>query len=153
MDFSKMRHRIVFLRPAAEKVNSLLENVPLWVPFKPTETEFDSSVHLETDPNDGKLRFLSDNGAEIPAAEIKKRYAVWAHVAPMTGREYQEAQKLREETTYNILTRYFNGITAEMKIFYNNVMFDIISVLNVGELNEQLKIVAKELDRYGKEIG
>lgn len=75
---------------------------------------------------------------------------VWAFVSPKTGREYDEAQKLRAETTYNVHTRYFADITAEMQIKYNNKIFKIESVLNIGERNEELLIVASEVDTFGK---
>lgn len=111
MDFSKMRHRIVFLKPSKAELNSMSENVPVYEDYK----------------------------------------TVWAYVAPKTGREYDEAQKLRAETTYNILTRYFEDITAEMRIRFRGRLFHIESVLNIDERCEQLQIVASEVDRFGKE--
>lgn len=75
---------------------------------------------------------------------------VWAFVAPKTGREYDEAQKLRAETTYNITTRYHEGITAEMRILFRGRTLKIESVLNIGEKNEELRIVASEVDEFGK---
>ncbi len=109
MDFSKMRHRITFLKPTSNIINSMNENVP----------------------------------------EYEKYMTVWAYVAPKTGREYDEAQKLRAETTYNILTRYFSGITTDMQILFRERLFKIESVLNIDERNEQLQIVAVEKDRNG----
>lgn len=112
MDFSKMRHRITFLRPTGTKLNSMGENVP----------------------------------------EYTEYMSVWAHVAPKTGREYDEAQKLRAETTYNVLTRYFPNITTDMRILFRGRILSIESVLNVGERNEQLQIVAVEKDRNGVDV-
>ena len=54
-----------------------------------------------------------------------------------TGREYDEAQKLRAETTYNVLTRYFPNITTDIRILFRGRFLSIESVLNVGERNEQ----------------
>ena len=76
---------------------------------------------------------------------------VWAAVEPMTGKEYAEAQKIRAETTYNIITRYIPGITSDMKISFRDKEFDIVSTLNIRELNEQLKIVVSEVDKNGKD--
>lgn len=111
MDFSKMRHRITFLKPAGQEINDFDESVPKYEDFM----------------------------------------TVWACVEPKTGREYDEAQKLRAETTYNIMTRYFADITAEMKIRHNNKLFAIESVLNIGGRNQELQIVAFETDTFGKE--
>lgn len=111
MDFSKMRHRIAFLRPTGSVKNSMSENVP----------------------------------------EYTEVMTVWAFVAPKTGREYDEAQKLRAETTYNVLTRYFPNITTDMIILFRERTLKIESVLNVDERNEQLQIVASEVDANGKQ--
>ena len=110
MDFSKMRHRITFLKPIGTYKNSMGENVP----------------------------------------DYKEVRTVWAFAAPKTGREYDEAQKLRAETTYNIHTRYFADITAEMQIRFNGRILKIESVLNINERNEELLIVASEVDSFGK---
>ena len=111
MDFSKMRHRITFLKPCGGMLNEFGEIVP----------------------------------------EYEDHMTVWAHCAPKTGREYDEAQKLRAETTYNITTRYFPGITAEMRIRYKEKILEIVSVLNINGKNEELLIVAAETDNFGKE--
>lgn len=110
MDFSKLRHRITFLKPTGTHKNSMGENVP----------------------------------------DYKEVRTVWAFAAPKTGREYDEAQKLRSETTYNIHTRYFADITAEMQVRFNGRILKIESVLNINERNEELLIVASEVDSYGK---
>lgn len=87
-------------------------------------------------------------GENVPEyTEYKK---VWAYVAPKTGREYDEAQKIRAETTYNVITRYFNDITSEMQIRFKDRILKIESVLNIDECGEQLHIVASETDNYGK---
>ncbi len=111
MDFSKMRHRITFLKPTGTIKNSMSEYVP----------------------------------------EYTEVMTVWAFAAPKTGREYDEAQKLRAETTYNVLTRYFPNITTDMRIMFRERILKIESVLNVDERNEQLQIVASEVDENGKQ--
>ena len=78
-----------------------------------------------------------------------QKYAVWANVAPQTGREYEESQKIRAETTYNINVRYFPGIASDMKIMYGVKIFNIVSVLDINERHTNLKIVAAEVDRNG----
>ena len=111
MKFSKMRHRITFLKPMGTYKNSMGENVSTYTDYK----------------------------------------TVWAFVTPKTGREYDEAQKLRAETTYNVHTRYFSDITAQMQIRFNDRILKIESVLNINERNEELQIVASEVDTFGKD--
>ena len=155
MDFSKLRHRIVFLKPLDSKTNSMGETVPVWVPFKPcfnnnlNITEKDE-VYITSDYR-GNAVFKNVDGTPYAHKLDLHEFEVWANVAPSTGREYEEAQKLLGETTYNIDTRYFPGIDYTMKILFRNRVMDIISVLNINERNTALRIVAKERDNYGTE--
>lgn len=108
MNFSKLRHRITFLKPTGTYKNTMGENVPEYTEYK----------------------------------------TVWAEVSPKTGREYDESQKLRAETTYNIRTRYHDGITSDMQIKYGDRVMKIESVLNLSERNEELLIVASEVNSF-----
>ena len=119
MDFSKLRHRIVFLRPSGLIKNSMGETVPKYEPFKP----YAKSQKEITD------------------------FSVAGLVVPMSGREYEESQKIRAETTYKISTRYFPNITADMRILHNGREFEIISILDLDGRREELQIVAIETDR------
>jgi len=154
MNFSKLRQRIIFLKPTETIQNSMHENVPVWKPHKPTsKTDLDireDEVYFKEDGN-GNAVLVTVDDAYFAHELLLKEYAVWASVAPMTGREYEEAQKLRAETTYNIITRYFPNITTDMKILHRDRIFDIVSVLNTNERNVELHIVAKERDRNGTE--
>lgn len=147
MDFSKLRHRIIFLKPREIGMNTMGETVPVWVPFKPYENvDIDSNIQITEDEN-GKAVLKSEGGNLYSINAAVKEYAVWANVSPATGREYEEAQKVRDETTYKVITRYFPNITHDMKILFGLQLLDIIAVLNVGSLNSELQIMAKEKDR------
>ena len=119
MNFSKLRHRIIFLRPTDIKKNSMNEAIPKYEPFKP----------------------YAKNQDEITD------FSVAGLVVPMSGREYEESQKIRAETTYKISTRYFPGITADMRILHNGREFEIISILDLDGRREELQIVAVETGR------
>lgn len=147
MNFSKLRHRIIFLRPTDEVINSMGETVPKYKPFKPylplplqIENE---RVYLSHD-EDGNAILIDEDGQPIAHKLALKDYSVAALVAPMSGREYEESQKLRAETTYKIATRFFRGIKPEHRILYDNREFDIVSVLDLGGKHEELQIVAAE---------
>lgn len=151
MDFSKLRHRIIFLKPVQDRIqNGMNENVPVWAPFQPVNGKLAEDIYV-TEDNRAFGTFMTDGGQLYSYNLAVSEYAVWANVSPASGREYEEAQKLRAETTYKISTRYFPCITSEMKILFGVQLLDIISVLNIGEMNSELQIVAKERDRYGKE--
>lgn len=78
---------------------------------------------------------------------------VWASVEPTRGREYQEAQRIRQELTYKITTRYHKGITPDMFIRFRNRFFNIISVINVREKCEMLEIICTEKADREQEYG
>ena len=119
MNFSKLRHRIIFLRPTDITKNSMNEAIPKYERFKP----------------------YAKNQEEITD------FSVAGLVVPMSGREYEESQKIRAETTYKISTRYFPGITADMRILHDGREFEIISILDLDGRREELQIVAVETGR------
>ena len=140
MNFSKLRHRIIFLRPTDEVINSMGETVPKYKPFKPY---LPLPLQIE---NERVYLSHDEDGQPIAHKLALKDYSVAALVAPMSGREYEESQKLRAETTYKIATRFFRGIKPEHRILYDNREFDIVSVLDIGGKHEELQIVAAERD-------
>ena len=119
MDFSKLRHRVIFLKPTGTTTNSMNEAIPKYEPFKP----YAKNQDVITD------------------------FSVAGLVVPMSGREYEESQKIRAETTYKISTRYFPNITANMRILHNGREFEIVSILDLDGRREELQIVAIETDR------
>ena len=149
MNFSKLRHRIIFLRPTDMIKNSMGETVPRYKPFKPylplpIQVDADK-VYLSHD-NDGNavLKYIDDKPYAHKLA--LQNFSVAGLVAPMSGREYEESQKIRAETTYKISTRFFRHITSDMRILYDNREFEIISVLDLGGKHDELQIVAAEKD-------
>ena len=147
MNFSKLRHRIIFLSPTDEIINSMGETVPRYKPFKPylplPLQMQKNKVYLSHD-NDGNAILTKQNGQPIAHKLALSEYSVAAFVAPTTGREYEESQKIRAETTYKISTRYFRGINSTHRIHYDNREFEIVSVLDLNERHEELQIIAAE---------
>ena len=149
MNFSKLRHRIIFLRPTDMIKNSMGETVPRYKPFKPylplpVQVDADK-VYLSHD-NDGNAVLKYIDGKPYAHKLALQNFSVAGIVAPMSGREYEESQKIRAETTYKISTRYFRHITSDMRILYDNREFEILSVLDLGGKHDELQIVAAEKD-------
>ena len=149
MNFSKLRHRIIFLRPTDMIKNSMGETVPRYKPFKPylplpVQVDADK-VYLSHD-NDGNAVLKYIDGKPYAHKLALQNFSVAGLVVPMSGREYEESQKIRAETTYKISTRFFRHITSDMRILYDNREFEIISVLDLGGKHDELQIVAVEKD-------
>lgn len=149
MNFSKLRHRIIFLRPTDMIKNSMGETVPRYKPFKPylpLSIQVDADkVYLSQD-NDGNAVLKYIDGKPYAHKLAVQNFSVAGLVAPMSGREYEESQKIRAETTYKISTRFFRHITSDMRILYDNREFEILSVLDLGGKHDELQIVAAEKD-------
>ena len=147
MNFSKLRHRIIFLSPTDEIINSMGETVPRYKPFKPylplPLQMQNNKVYLSHD-SDGNAVLEYANGKPYAHKLALENFSVAAFVAPTTGREYEESQKIRAETTYKISTRYFRGINSTHRILYDNREFEIVSVLDLNERHEELQIIAAE---------
>ena len=149
MNFSKLRHRIIFLRPTDMIKNSMGETIPRYKPFKPylplpIQVDADK-VYLSHD-NDGNAVLKYIDGKPYAHKLALQNFSVAGLVAPMSGREYEESQKIRTETTYKISTRFFRHITSDMRILYDNREFEIVSVLDLGGKHDELQIVAVEKD-------
>ena len=149
MNFSKLRHRIIFLRPTDMIKNSMGETVPRYKPFKPylplpIQVDADK-VYLSHD-NDGNAVLKHIDGKPYAHKLALQNFSVAGLVVPMSGREYEESQKIRAETTYKISTRFFRHITSDMRILHDNREFEIVSVLDLGGKHDELQIVAAEKD-------
>ena len=149
MNFSKLIHRIIFLRPTDMIKNSMGETVPRYKPFKPylplpVQVDADK-VYLSHD-NDGNAVLKYIDGKPYAHKLALQNFSVAGLVVPMSGREYEESQKIRAETTYKISTRFFRHITSDMRILYDNREFEIVSILDLGGKHDELQIVAAEKD-------
>jgi SPP1 family predicted phage head-tail adaptor len=77
--------------------------------------------------------------------EIWSAYAtVQASIEPLSGREYIAAQSIQADVTHRISLRYMPGITPKMRVNYSSRIFDILSVINVGERNRELQLMCRE---------
>ena len=149
MNFSKLRHRIIFLRPTDMIKNSMGETVPRYKPFKPylpLPIQVDADKVYLLHDNDGNAVLKYIDGKPYAHKLALQNFSVAGLVAPMSGREYEESQKIRAETTYKISTRFFRHITSDMRILYDNREFEIISILDLGGKHDELQIVAAEKD-------
>ncbi len=149
MRIGDMQHRILFLCPGGTDQNAMFEDTPLWIPMDPKGGAVSSPPF--TLSNDCVRIDVSELGLKLKQALI--RYGVWAHVSPMTGREYEESQKIRAETTYKIKVRYFPHLTSELRILFRDKIFRIESVLETDMSRREVQLVCTEEDDYGKKAG
>ncbi len=70
-------------------------------------------------------------------------FSLWSDINPLTGKEENLANKTQEVTTHKITTRYNSEIKSDMRIEFNNRIFEIVSIINPMEKNQFLEILAK----------
>jgi len=79
---------------------------------------------------------------EVGAMEQKpvELFKPWARVEPARGREYYEAQKIKEADAYKITIRYRKNVDDSMLIKYGSRTFEIQTVTDPYEAHESLEI-------------
>lgn len=70
---------------------------------------------------------------------------VWAAVEPLRGREYLQTLETHSELTARIRIRYLAGITPNMRVLYNNRIFNIVAVIDVDERHRELQLMCSEV--------
>lgn len=68
----------------------------------------------------------------------------WGHVSPLSGKEYISQNELQSSVTGRISIRYISGITTDMRVNWNDRIFDILSVINTDERNRELIMIVEE---------
>ena len=69
---------------------------------------------------------------------------VWASIEPLIGREYFAQQREQAAVSHRIRMRCQSGITHKMRIAWGTRIFEIESVLNVGERNREIVLMCQE---------
>lgn len=70
---------------------------------------------------------------------------LWAHVSPISGREYFDAKQHTSEISHQVKIRHLDGVTPKMRILYDSRYFDIESVINEGERDKQVTLMCREV--------
>ncbi len=78
---------------------------------------------------------------------------VWAAVEPLRGREYFAAAAVNQENTVRFRMRYRRGVTARMRLLYDNRVFDIKSVIDVNERHQEMLLMCQEVNGLGSQDG
>ena len=70
---------------------------------------------------------------------------LFAAIEPLNATELYRAKMQQATTTHKITIPYVAGITPNMRGIYDSRTFNFETVVNVGELNRELEIMATEL--------
>lgn len=70
--------------------------------------------------------------------------SLWARIEPVSGRETLQGARLESRVTHRITIRYRSGVDAGMRALYGSRIFNIRAVINPGEDNRHLRLLAEE---------
>ena len=74
----------------------------------------------------------------------------WCSVEPLSGREFWEAAAINRENEVRFTIRYRKGISAEMRIRLDGVVYNITSITDRNNRHEALEILARTVTADGK---
>ena len=96
-----------------------------------------------------KITFLKNHGGKDGYGEViddwKEFATVWAAADPLLGKEFFSALTVESKVEIKFNARYINGVTNDMRIQYNGKTYEILSAINVRELNRELLCYCKKV--------
>lgn len=149
MKFSDMTSRIVLLCPDYHFENSVGETVPAWVPFCPYRPDMCDNPPVLSLTEGENTPVYAQGKTEKDLSE----YRIWARVVPTSGREYEEAQKIRAELTYKIKIRYADTVRSDFKVLYRGKVLSVESVIDLGGKAREMELVCFEVNGFGETEG
>jgi len=103
-------------------------------------------IHFDSGKLNKRITLISYSEIEKEIGQLIQKpvpiKTVWAFLEPIRGHQQTEAQRLSNETTYKILTRYHKGITQEMLINYEDKKLYIHQVIDIEERHAYMEIIA-----------
>ena len=69
---------------------------------------------------------------------------VFAAVEPLSGKEFFDAQQVNAETTTRFRLRYRSDVTHDMRISFRDRNYNIHSIINAGERDHEMILLAGE---------
>lgn len=85
----------------------------------------------------------------VEAGEVSVRWVrfaeVWASVAPISSREYWQAQQVKADLTHRVRIRYLAGVTSRMRVRLGSRVLQIAAPpRNLDEAGTDLELVCTE---------
>ncbi|WP_394870315.1 phage head closure protein [Clostridium butyricum] len=90
------------------------------------------------------ITVVNENGFETE--EWKEYKVVWAKVSNLSGREYFQAATINKEKIVKFLVRFFENITEDMRIRFDERQYDIVAIDNIKYENKYLEIKGIEIE-------
>lgn len=83
-----------------------------------------------------------------PGGELNQEWGeyatVWAAIEPLQGRELFSAQAINSEITARITIRYLSDVVPAMRVFFENKVYNILSVVDRDMRHIELQLMVSE---------
>ena len=70
---------------------------------------------------------------------------IWASKEPLLGNEFFAAEQTQSKVEVKFRTRYVSGVTNEMRVQDDEGIYEILSAINVKNLNRELLMYCKKV--------
>lgn len=70
---------------------------------------------------------------------------LWASKEPLLGNEFFAAEQTQSKVEVKFRTRYVSGVTNEMRVQDEEGIYEILSAINVKNLNRELLMYCKKV--------
>lgn len=88
----------------------------------------------------------NEYGEPDPANDVAVYANVWASIAGINGREYWQAEQVQSKVTTRIELDFLAGIDRSMRVLYGARTFQIVAVIDVGEMHRTLQLLCEEVN-------
>lgn len=87
---------------------------------------------------------FTDEKTKIQKEEWKQKYKLYGQYKALHGRDYELARQMGSEKTIKLIIPFGPKINETMRIIFQNKIYDIENIDNIGMLDEELEIRAIE---------
>lgn len=99
-----------------------------------------------------RIKFVIKHGKDKDGYPIKGENTIrecYASVRGLRGKEFYNAAAVQAQDDKVFNCKYFKGLTPNMQIKYNGVLYNITSINDLNERHEEYEIHAKEVKKSG----
>ncbi|SDY84663.1 phage head closure protein [Thermoactinomyces sp. DSM 45892] len=90
-------------------------------------------------------RVITRDDEGSPIEDWTTKVTLWAEVNPLSGREYYQAAAVQSENDVKIRIRYRADISTDMRVQFNQKLYDIQSVVDWNSEHRELHLTVKEV--------
>ena len=111
-------------------------------------TSRSNNIKSITKVDDNNVTVAAITGQTTGDTITKRMYSyskAWANITPKSVNSFMEEQKKVSRTTHTVEIRYRSGITTKLRIKYGTRYFEILSLIDIDEGSQRMKLECREL--------